>query len=96
MFTKGSNSIVLKKSGEIIDNVGKISSVIKIGNTTGATKLNALDLAISGVKEEKYLLDYNATTTVTIKNIVTGEVQPMIVNRTLASYSKIDKKYPIY
>lgn len=90
-----SNVRNLKKSGDLII-VGN-ENVVKIGsNTTAASKLKSLDLANKQQLENiEQVLNSNTTTTVVIKNIVTGVIHPMKVSRSLATYGKIDKRYPI-
>src|ERR1700751_2577835 len=86
-----SNIRTLKKSGDIItvsnESIMKINSNIFI-----TSKLKSLDLAKSNKEyiETGELLNLNTTTTIAIKNVVSGIIQPMKVNRALATYVKIN------
>jgi len=91
-----SNVRNLKKSGDIITVSNE--SIIKINNNTSITsKLKSLDLAKSNKKyiETEEVLNTNITTTVAIKNVISGIIQPMKVNRNLATYNKINNYYSI-
>jgi len=91
-----SNVRNLKKSGDIITVSNE--SIIKINNNISITsKLKSLDLAKSNKVyiENEQVLNTNTTTTVAIKNVISGVMQPMKVNRTLATYGKIDNNYSI-
>lgn len=92
MFTKVSN---LKKSGDLIT-ISNNSTINRVRNIHSASKLKSLDLAINNLKKEKnieYL--YSNNSFMPIKNISTGEIYSMQVNRYLAEYGKINKNYPV-
>jgi hypothetical protein len=84
----------LKKSGDLII-AGKTNAVKIVSNTTAASKLKSLDLANKHYVESSQILNTNITTTVAIKNIVSGVIYPIKVSRFLAIYGRIDKGYPI-
>ena len=93
MFTKIGKIRNLKKSGDLLSTTDN-KSIIKVGDNTSGLNFNSLDLANNIVKkQEQYIIEKTSgsTTTVVIKDIGTGLTFPMVVNRHLATYGKINK-----
>jgi len=96
MFTKISKIRNLKKSGDLLSAIDNKSIIKVVDNTSAGLNFNSLDLANNIVKkQEQYIIEQTSgsTTTVAIKDIGTGLTFPMVVNRHLATYGKINKNY---
>jgi hypothetical protein len=96
MFTKVGNVRNLKKSGDLISTTDNNIIIKTAVNNPSELNSRSLDLANNIAKsQEQYIIEQTSisTTTVAIKNINSGMISPMKVNRYLATYGKINKNY---
>ena len=96
MFTKVGNIKNLKKSGDLLTMTEKDSIIKPIESTTFLSNLTSLDLA-NNMTKQQYIIEQTSSsvTTVAIKDIGTGSIFPMQINRHLATYGRINRRYPI-
>jgi hypothetical protein len=98
MFTIVGNIKNLKKSGDLISTTDNNIIIKTVVNNPSELNLRSLDLANNIAKlQEQYIIEQTSisTTTVAIKNINTGMISPIKINRYLATYGKIDKNYTL-
>lgn len=94
MFTKIGNIKNLKKSGDLISATDNNIIIKTVVNNSSTLNLRSLDLA---QLQEQYIIEQTSisTTTVAIKNVNTGMISPIKVNRYLATYGKINKNHTV-
>jgi hypothetical protein len=94
MFTKVGNIKNLKKSGDLISTTNNDIIIKTVVNNHSELNSRNLDLANNIVNlQEQYIIEQTSisTTTIAIKNIKTGMISPIQVNRHLATYGRVDK-----
>lgn len=98
MFTTVGNIKNLKKSGDLISTTDNNIIIKTAVNNPSELNSRNLDLANNIAKlQEQYIIEQISisTATVAIKNINTGMISPIKVNRYLATYGKINKNYTV-